>query len=439
MSGFGWSGTNAHVVLEGYGIADDAPADTGSAHWAAGAARPVAISMPESEAEPPRDGLDPRETRVLPLSGRSDAAVRELARGYLAWLDERAEELASQGDATDPLLSDTAWTAGTGRSHFDHRAGVVFRDAASLRDGLLALAEADDGTGPGTASKVAFAYTGQASQWVGMGEALYRSEPVYRAVLDRCDALLRDERDGTSLLDVMFGRSGAAGDLDDPMWKQPAIYALECALTALWSSLGVRPDVVLGHSLGEIAAAHTAGVFGLEEGLRFAAARGSLIGALPGEGAMAAVFAPASRRRVGVGRAQRGHRGTGSRHRRRQRRTPGGERTGGGHRGDHRALRGGGSPGQATEEESRLPQRHGGAGPGRPGSRASGVRVRSPVDPPGEQPHRTSGGARHGARRVVLAPPGPRAGRASARASRPSQSWRWTRWWRSDRTRCWVR
>ena len=295
VSGFGWSGTNAHVVLEGYGVSDSASAGASSAHWAAGAARPVAISMPESVTQRSRDVPGLRETRVLPVSGRSDAAVRELAEGYLAWLDERAEELASQGGATDPLLSDTAWTAGTGRSHFDHRAGVVFRDAASLRDGLLALVGTGDGTGPGKASKIAFAYTGQASQWVGMGATLYRSEPVFRSVLDRCDALLRDERGGASLLDVMFGRTGAAGDLDDPMWKQPAIYALECALTALWSSLGIRPDVVLGHSLGEIAAAHTAGVLGLEEGLRFAAARGSLIGALPGEGAMAAVFAPAVR------------------------------------------------------------------------------------------------------------------------------------------------
>ena len=127
-----------------------------------------------------------------------------------------------------------------------------------------------------------------------MGAALYASEPVVRAVLDRCDEALREER-GASLLDVMFARPGAMGDLDDPRWKQPAIYALECALAALWSSLGVQPEVVLGHSLGEIAAAHSAGVFGLEDGLRIAALRGGLIGALPGEGAMAAVFAPASR------------------------------------------------------------------------------------------------------------------------------------------------
>ena len=252
VSGFGWSGTNAHVVLEAYGIPGDGPAGAGSGHWAAGAARPVAVSMPGSVTQTPtsHDDLAPRGTRFLPLSGRSDAALRELAGRYLSWLDERAGELASAEADDDPLLCDMAWTAGTGRSHFDHRAGVVFRDLGSLREGLRALVEADESAGPRTAAKVAFAYTGQASQWVGMGETLYRSEPVARAVLDRCDALLREDRDGASLLDVMFGRPGAAGDLDDPMWKQPAIYALECALTALWSSLGVRPDVLMGHSLG---------------------------------------------------------------------------------------------------------------------------------------------------------------------------------------------
>ena len=283
VSGFGWSGTNAHVLLEGYGNGQGIDGQ-GPEHWNAGPPLRVAASQPVSisESAPQQDGLAPRATRFLPLSGKSDTALRESARRYLAWLDENADAA---------LLADMAWTAATGRSHFGHRAGLVFHDAASLRQGLAALAEEDERPARRTAARVAFAYTGQASQWPGMGEALYASEPVFRAALDRCDALLAQER-GASLLDVMFGRPGAAGDLDDPQWKQPAIYALECALAALWESLGIRPDVVLGHSLGEIAAAHTAGVFSLEDGLHFAAARGSLIGALPGEGAMAAVFAP---------------------------------------------------------------------------------------------------------------------------------------------------
>ena len=153
-----------------------------------------------------------------------------------------------------------AWTATVARSHFDFREGVVFRDAHALRNGLEAVATSGEAPPAPTASKVAFVYTGQGNQWVGMGEALYESEPVFRAVLDRCDELIREER-GVSLLDVMFGRAGAAGDLDEPRWTQPAIYALECALTALWAGVGIRPDVVLGHSLGEIAAAQAAGVF----------------------------------------------------------------------------------------------------------------------------------------------------------------------------------
>ena len=295
VSGFGWSGTNAHIVLEGYAPSGGASFGLGASEWIAGAPRPIAVSLPASVAPPrPEDGLAPRATRLLPLSGKSDAALRDVAGRYLEWLDRKAETLAIEGAASEPLLSDMAWSAGGGRSHFGHRAGVVFHDAESLREGLRAVAESDEGPASRKAARVAFVYTGQASQWPGMGAALYASEPVVRAVLDRCDEALREER-GASLLDVMFGRAGATGDLDDPRWKQPAIYALECALAALWSSLGIQPDVVLGHSLGEIAAAHSAGVFGLEDGLRIAALRGGLIGALPGEGAMAAVFAPASR------------------------------------------------------------------------------------------------------------------------------------------------
>ena len=297
VSSFGFSGTNSHVIVEGYGEPRRGRAEDGAMRWPEGAASPVPVSLPDAVADLPPAGeaLRPREARILPLSGKSEGALRDLAGRYLEWLDEpEGERSPGDGNTTAPL-ADAAWTASVGRSHFAHRAGVVFRDPGSLRDGLRALAGAkEEGPAPRTAAKVAFAYTGQASQWVGMGQDLYEREPVVRAVLDRCDSLLRAER-GASLLDVMFGRSGSPADLDDPKWKQPAIYALECALTALWASLGIRPSVVVGHSLGEIAAAQVSGVFGLEDGLRFAAARGSLIGALPGEGAMAAVFAPASR------------------------------------------------------------------------------------------------------------------------------------------------
>ena len=247
----------------------------------------------EVDSDVPEPGIQPRGTRLLPLSGKSEVALRELAGRYLAWLDERDGELSADGAASEAVLADMAWTAGVGRSHFDDRAAVVFRDTESLREGLEAVAGTGDRPARGTATRIAFAYTGQGSQWVGMGRALYESEPVARAVMDRCEAVFREER-GTSLLDVMFGRDGANGDLGDTAWEQPALYTIESALTGLWASVGIRPDVVLGHSVGEIAAAHAAGVFSLEDGMRFACTRGALMSGME-EGAMAAVFAPADR------------------------------------------------------------------------------------------------------------------------------------------------
>ena len=261
-------------------------------HWGPpGLPRTVAVA-PREPAVDGRDqrSLDTRTSRQLSLSGKTDQALRDLAGRYLTWLDQKAEALATSDGAADELLADMAWTASVGRSHFPVRAGLTFRDAESLRDGLRALAAAAEEPGRAPPQNVAFVYTGQGSQWVGMGEDLYRSEPVVRDVLDRCDAVFRNER-GTSLLDVMFGRPGAKGDLHNTAWAQPAVYALECALTALWASVGIRPSVAMGHSLGEIAAAQAAGVFGLEDGMRFVTKRGASLSLRSKPGAMAAIFA----------------------------------------------------------------------------------------------------------------------------------------------------
>ncbi len=291
VNSFGISGTNAHLVVEEYGAPEGKPDKDPQP---VGPARVVPVALPEPAPgfAPSDEKFGRRTTRVLPLSGKSAGALRELAGRYLHWLDEKARELPS-ATGTNALLSDMAWTAGVGRSHFSHRAGVVFHDAASLAEQLRSLADAGDGIEPRALTRVAFAYTGQGSQWRGMGEALYECEPVARAVLDRCETVLREER-GASLLGVMFGRSGSEGELGDTAWEQPALYALECALTALWSSVGIHPEVVMGHSVGEIAAAQAAGVFSLEDGMRFATARGTLLSGTP-PGAMAAAFATAAR------------------------------------------------------------------------------------------------------------------------------------------------
>ena len=287
ISSYGWSGTNAHVIVEGFGQSEAPSTSTAVVAWPVGKSLPAGVPAFQADGQPfeAGKGIEERPARLLPLSGKSEEALQDSARAYLAWLDEQAGETE---------LADLSWSASVSRGHFDSRDCIVFRDADSLRRGLEAIGEAQRPAAIPKVGRVAFVFTGQGNQWVGMGEGLYRSEPVFRAILDRCDELIREER-GTSLLNVMFGRSGASGDLDEPRWTQPAIYALECALTALWRSVGIEPVAVVGHSLGEIAAAQAAGVFSLEEGLRFASARGRLMGDLPRAGAMAAVFAPADR------------------------------------------------------------------------------------------------------------------------------------------------
>jgi len=287
VSSFGFSGTNAHVILEGYG--ESAAAEPA---LEAGPSRPIPITWPEAIVEATsaaeREALTQtrfaRQHRLLPLSAKVEPALADLAKEYVTWLEAHP--------AAD--LADLAYSAGVGRSHFVHRAGLVFADRADLEVKLQALAQGEPAPGlvRGTAQaspKVAFLFTGQGSQWVGMGKTLYEREPVFRAVLERAEAILQGLR-GQSLLEVMF--SSPPEVLDDTTWTQPALYALEVALVELYRSLGVAPHLVMGHSVGEYAAACAAGVFSFEAGLQLIAERGALMGALPAGGAMAAVFAP---------------------------------------------------------------------------------------------------------------------------------------------------
>ena len=269
VSAFAISGTNAHLIVEGYGEPGSGRASDEARPVPQGPPQSVSVELPDSvAASPTTQELRPRRTRLLPLSGKSDTALRELAKSYASWLNERTADLPAAISAVDPLLSDMAWTASAGRSHFPYRAGVLFDNSASLRDGLRSIAESSGDPELPTAARVAFAYASEGTRWIGMGKELYECEPVARAVLDRCDEVLRAAH-GASLLDAMFGDSGG---LDDPAWTQPAAFALESALTALWASIGIRPNAVFGSGAGEMAAAHAAGMLTLEEGLRLAAA-----------------------------------------------------------------------------------------------------------------------------------------------------------------------
>ncbi|CDN87115.1 type I polyketide synthase [Hydrogenophaga intermedia] len=258
VSSFGFSGTNAHVVVE------EAPAEAA-----------------------PAPALPAKRTHLLALSARDETALAQLAARY-------ADALQSQGD---DALADICFTANTGRAHFAQRATVLADSVQSLRERLLALSRGEAVDGVDTARvtrrdppRVAFLFTGQGAQYAGMGRRLYETEPVFRDALDRCAALLAPHL-ARPLLEVLFPAEGAATPLDDTGYTQPALFALEYALAEWWRAWGVVPQAAIGHSVGELAAACVAGVFTLEDGLRLIAVRGRLMQALPAGGGMLAVFA----------------------------------------------------------------------------------------------------------------------------------------------------
>ncbi|HEY7415853.1 MAG TPA: beta-ketoacyl synthase N-terminal-like domain-containing protein, partial [Ktedonobacteraceae bacterium] len=261
VSAFGFGGTNAHVVLEAAPRHDE--------HV--------------SEVE--------RPLHLLTLSARSAPALQQLARRY--------ENLLSQ--EADIALADICFTANSGRTHFLHRLAVSANSTAQLRERLAAfvadrripdavVGQVQERYLPG----VAFMFTGQGSQYVGMARQLYETQPTFREALKRCDQILRSYLE-QPLLSVLYPEDKASTLLDETVYTQPALFALEYALAELWRSWGIEPDVVMGHSVGEYVAACLAGIFSLEDGLKLIAARARLMQALPERGAMRVVFAEPER------------------------------------------------------------------------------------------------------------------------------------------------
>ncbi|WCD94517.1 SDR family NAD(P)-dependent oxidoreductase [Streptomyces sp. HUAS 31] len=271
VSAFGISGTNAHVVLE------EAPEEQPG----------TPEDQPGTPENKPRTPADLPGTTLFPLSARTLPALRSQADRLLRTLEQQPEL---------PLPA-VAATLAHHRTHFEHRAVVQAADRGELLTALHALAEGrpdpDRTAGPEQSAptgKLAFVFPGQGSQWPGMARDLLDRDPVFADELDRCDAALRPFTEW-SVTSVLRGDTGAPG-LDRVDVVQPVLFAVMVSLAAVWRARGIRPDAVIGHSQGEVAAACVAGALSLNDAAAVVALRSQALTELSGTGTMAVVALP---------------------------------------------------------------------------------------------------------------------------------------------------
>lgn len=272
VSGFGIGGTNAHVVLQ-------------------------SVTPAEADIPPPEWLAESGGPLILPLSARSDEALRALAGRYVQWFEQPATQAIP--------LADICHSAATRRSHLQNRAAFVADDHATMIDALARFERGEAGVAQGVSAerpRVVFVFPGQGGQWVGMGRQLLISQPAFAAVLRSCDEAARSHAD-FSILEQLHAEPGGPGwRLDDIDVVQPVLAAIEIAYAQMWRGFGVEPDAVIGHSMGEVAAAFVAGVLSIDQAMQIICRRSMLMRRVSGRGAMALVglsFAQTAERLAG--------------------------------------------------------------------------------------------------------------------------------------------
>jgi candicidin polyketide synthase FscB len=289
VSGFGISGTNAHIIIEEAppaGDAADGPADTAGRGTGTDAGAEAAAGADAGAAHLPV--LAPCGVAAWPVSGRTLEALAAQAGRLREFVLARP----------DLDLADAGWSLATTRSTFGHRALVTGTGREELAARLAAVATAQpangavSGTVPmGGVGRVVFVFPGQGSQWAGMGREMLACSPVFAARFAQCREALAPFVDW-SLDDVLAGAEGAPS-LESADVVQPVLWAVMVSLAAVWQAAGVTPDAVVGHSQGEIAAACVAGILSLQDGARVVATRSRALSALGAEGGMLSVVMPA--------------------------------------------------------------------------------------------------------------------------------------------------
>ncbi len=268
VSSFGFNGTNAHIVLE---------------------EAPIKLTKETTELS------SKQSHQLLTLSAKTETALKELVTHYQKHLQTHPEL----------ELADVCYTANTGRSHFKYRLAILAQNPQQLTSKLLQLQQPQpevtgvfSGKLPNhsTPPKIAFLFTGQGSQYINMGIQLYETQSVFRQTIDECDTILGEELE-YPLREIIYPQTDNLDStiINQTKYTQPALFAIEYALYKLWSSWGILPDVVMGHSIGEYVAATVAGIFSLKDGLKLIAKRGKLMQELPSGGQMVSVMANQSK------------------------------------------------------------------------------------------------------------------------------------------------